>query len=42
MAPLSGYSADVIAARLRSTAINFSPESPRDDIALLVLRNDSV
>ena len=42
VAPLSGYSADVIAARLRSTAINFSPESPRDDIALLVLRNDSV
>ncbi len=40
-APLSGYSADVIAARLRSTAINFSVESPRDDIAILVLRNDS-
>jgi len=39
--PLSGYSADVIAARLRSTAINFSVESPRDDIAILVLRNDS-
>ncbi|KWV31504.1 MULTISPECIES: SpoIIE family protein phosphatase [Micromonospora] len=40
-APLAGYSADVIAARLRSTAINFSVESPRDDIAILVLRNDT-
>ncbi|MEV4753530.1 SpoIIE family protein phosphatase [Micromonospora sp. NPDC049559] len=39
-APLAGYSADVMAARLRSTAINFSVESPRDDIAILVLRND--
>ncbi|MDG4790607.1 SpoIIE family protein phosphatase [Micromonospora sp. WMMD1102] len=40
-APLAGYSADVVAARLRATAINFSVESPRDDIAILVLRNDS-
>ncbi|MEU7620459.1 SpoIIE family protein phosphatase [Micromonospora rifamycinica] len=40
-APLAGYSADVIAARLRATAINFSVESPRDDIAILVLRNDA-
>jgi serine phosphatase RsbU (regulator of sigma subunit)/anti-sigma regulatory factor (Ser/Thr protein kinase) len=39
-APLAGYSADVVAARLRSTAINFSVETPRDDIAILVLRND--
>ena len=39
-APLAGYSADVMAARLRSTAIGFSVESPRDDIAILVLRND--
>lgn len=38
--PLAGYSADVVAARLRSAAIGFSPESPRDDIAVLVLRND--
>jgi serine phosphatase RsbU (regulator of sigma subunit)/anti-sigma regulatory factor (Ser/Thr protein kinase) len=38
--PLAGYSADVVAARLRSTAIGFSAESPRDDIAILVLRND--
>ncbi|MFJ8686250.1 SpoIIE family protein phosphatase [Micromonospora wenchangensis] len=41
-APLAGYSADVVAARLRSTAINFSVESPRDDIAILVLRNDAL
>ncbi|GAB3965306.1 SpoIIE family protein phosphatase [Plantactinospora veratri] len=40
-APLAGYSADVVAARLRAAAINFSVESPRDDIAILVLRNDS-
>ncbi|MEU4773503.1 SpoIIE family protein phosphatase [Micromonospora sp. NPDC023644] len=40
-APLAGYSADVIAARLRSTAIGFSTEAPRDDIAILVLRNDA-
>ncbi len=41
-APLAGYSADVVAARLRATAINFSMEEPRDDIAILVLRNDAV
>ncbi|EEP72799.1 stage II sporulation E family protein [Micromonospora sp. ATCC 39149] len=39
-APLAGYSADVVAARLRSTALGFSAETPRDDIAILVLRND--
>lgn len=39
-APLAGYSADVVAARLRSTALGFSTETPRDDIAILVLRND--
>lgn len=39
-APLAGYSADVVAARLRATAIGFSGESPRDDIAILVLRNE--
>jgi len=39
-APLAGYPADVMAARLRSTTINFSVEEPRDDIAILVLRND--
>ncbi|PZF83483.1 SpoIIE family protein phosphatase [Micromonospora deserti] len=40
-APLAGYSAEVVAARLRSTAIGFSTETPRDDIAILVLRNDA-
>jgi sigma-B regulation protein RsbU (phosphoserine phosphatase) len=40
--PLAGYPADVMAARLRSTTINFSVEEPRDDIAILVLRNDAV
>jgi phosphoserine phosphatase RsbU/P len=40
-APLAGYSAEVMAARLRSTTINFSVEEPRDDIAILVLRNDA-
>ena len=39
--PLAGYPADVMAARLRSTTINFSVEEPRDDIAILVLRNDA-
>ncbi|GAA2617827.1 SpoIIE family protein phosphatase [Paractinoplanes durhamensis] len=38
--PLAGYPADVMAARLRSITINFSVEEPRDDIAILVLRND--
>ncbi|MER7168220.1 PP2C family protein-serine/threonine phosphatase, partial [Micromonospora sp. NPDC000207] len=41
-APLAGYSADVVAARLRATTINFSVEAPRDDIAILVLRNDAI
>jgi sigma-B regulation protein RsbU (phosphoserine phosphatase) len=40
--PLAGYPADVMAARLRSTTINFSVEEPRDDIAILVLRNDGL
>ncbi|WP_327023280.1 SpoIIE family protein phosphatase [Micromonospora sp. NBC_01739] len=39
--PLAGYPADVVAARLRATAINFSVEEPRDDIAIFVLRNDA-
>jgi phosphoserine phosphatase RsbU/P len=37
----SRYSADVVAARLRATAIGFSVEEPRDDIAILAIRNDS-
>ncbi|MFR9777768.1 SpoIIE family protein phosphatase [Micromonospora sp. MS34] len=41
-APLAGYSADVVAARLRAAAIGFSVEPPRDDIAVLVLRNDAL
>ena len=41
-APLVHYSAEVIAARLRATTIGFSPEPPRDDIALLVVRNEPV
>jgi serine phosphatase RsbU (regulator of sigma subunit) len=39
-APLGSYSADVVAARLRSTTLGFSDETPRDDIAILVLRNE--
>ena len=38
--PLAGYAADVMAARLRATTLGFSPEPPRDDIAILALRND--
>jgi serine phosphatase RsbU (regulator of sigma subunit) len=38
-APLAGYPADVVAARLRSVTLSFSAEPPRDDIAILVLRN---
>nr|WP_249713933.1 SpoIIE family protein phosphatase [Micromonospora sp. NBRC 107566] len=40
-APLAGYSADVVAARLRATTLGFSTEPPRDDIAILVIRNDT-
>jgi sigma-B regulation protein RsbU (phosphoserine phosphatase) len=40
-APLAGYSADVVAARLRAATISFSVEEPRDDIAILVLRNEA-
>jgi phosphoserine phosphatase RsbU/P len=39
-APLAGHSAGVMAARLRTATIGFSSEPPRDDIALLVVRND--
>jgi serine phosphatase RsbU (regulator of sigma subunit)/anti-sigma regulatory factor (Ser/Thr protein kinase) len=38
--PLAGYAADVVAARLRAVALAFSTEPPRDDIAILTLRND--
>jgi len=36
---LAGYSADVVAARLRAATLSFSAELPRDDIAILVLRH---
>lgn len=41
-APLANYSAEVIATRLRTATLGFSSEPPRDDIALLVLRNEPV
>lgn len=40
-APLAGYPAGVVAAQLRSATLGFSPEQPRDDIAILVLRNEA-
>ncbi|HET9518878.1 MAG TPA: PP2C family protein-serine/threonine phosphatase, partial [Actinoplanes sp.] len=40
-AQMAGYPADVVAARLRATTIGFSVEEPRDDIAILVLRNNT-
>jgi serine phosphatase RsbU (regulator of sigma subunit)/anti-sigma regulatory factor (Ser/Thr protein kinase) len=39
-ADLSGSRADVVAARLRAAALGFSTEPPRDDIAILALRNE--
>ncbi|MFC4042257.1 SpoIIE family protein phosphatase [Dactylosporangium siamense] len=38
---LAGFPADVVVARLRATTLNFSPESPRDDIAIFAVRNDA-
>jgi phosphoserine phosphatase RsbU/P len=38
---LAGFSAEVVAARLRAAALAFSTEPPRDDIAILALRNDA-
>src|SRR3989440_2198609 len=38
---LAGFSADVAASRLRAAALAFSPEAPRDDIAILALRNEA-
>ncbi|MDG6101116.1 ATP-binding SpoIIE family protein phosphatase [Dactylosporangium aurantiacum] len=37
---LAGFPADVVAARLRATTLNFSQEPPRDDIAIFAVRND--
>jgi serine phosphatase RsbU (regulator of sigma subunit) len=36
---LSGHPAPVIAARIRSATLGFSGDPPRDDIAILVVRN---
>ena len=38
---LAGFDAATVATRLRAAAIAFSPEQPRDDIAILALRNDA-
>ncbi|HWB35467.1 MAG TPA: PP2C family protein-serine/threonine phosphatase, partial [Rugosimonospora sp.] len=40
LAGLAGSSAASVAARLRATTLAFSPEPPRDDIAILALRNE--
>jgi len=41
LSELAGHTADVVAARLRKTVLDFSPEPPRDDIAILAVRNSS-
>jgi sigma-B regulation protein RsbU (phosphoserine phosphatase) len=38
---LAGFPAEVVAARLRATTLNFSVEPPRDDIAIFTLRNEA-
>lgn len=35
---LAGFPAEVVATRLRTTAVAFSPDPPRDDIAVLTVR----
>ena len=40
-ATLAGFRADVVAARLRAATLSFSPDDPRDDIAIFALRNDA-
>lgn len=37
---LAGFSAQAVAARMRAAALGFSAEPPRDDIAILALRNE--
>ena len=37
---LCGYPAAIIAAGLRASTLDFSAEAPRDDIAIVVLRNE--
>lgn len=39
-APLAGHSAEVMASRVRTATLGFSAEQPRDDIAVLVVRNE--
>ncbi|MEV4417232.1 SpoIIE family protein phosphatase [Catellatospora sp. NPDC049609] len=39
---LAGHPADVIAARLRTAAVEFSADQPRDDMAIMAVRNDKV
>jgi serine phosphatase RsbU (regulator of sigma subunit)/anti-sigma regulatory factor (Ser/Thr protein kinase) len=39
LASLAGHSAQVVAARLRGAVLSFSENPPRDDIAILVVRN---
>ncbi|HEX6683722.1 MAG TPA: SpoIIE family protein phosphatase [Candidatus Limnocylindrales bacterium] len=41
LSELAGHTADVVAARVRKTVLDFSPEPPRDDIAILAVRNSS-
>ncbi|HZE42082.1 MAG TPA: SpoIIE family protein phosphatase [Stackebrandtia sp.] len=38
--PLAGYPAKVVAARLRQAVLEFSEETPRDDMAVLVVSNE--
>jgi sigma-B regulation protein RsbU (phosphoserine phosphatase) len=40
-ATLAGFPAEVVVARLRAAALGFSPEPPRDDIAIFAMRNDA-
>lgn len=40
LAPLAGHDADIVVARLRAATLGFSAEPPRDDIAILALRNE--
>ena len=39
--PLAGYPARAIAARLRTDVLNHSEEDPRDDMAVLVIANET-
>ncbi|MEU7865488.1 SpoIIE family protein phosphatase [Dactylosporangium sp. NPDC049140] len=40
-AKLAGFPADVVVARLRARTLAYSPEAPRDDIAIFAVRNDA-